>query len=167
MKPLPTAKRLLPLALVLGGGCAVGPHYTPPKSGLPAGFSEAKKTTTPDDTNATAAGAETLARWWLVFNDAELTSLIERATQKNFDVQQALSRVRLARAQRAAATAGLLPQINASASYDRAHGSKNVELPFGGGSGGGGRGASTTAASSAGATPRTARSTEQSGAPSS
>ncbi len=131
---------------LLLGACTVGPNYTPPKPVVAPVYSEVPAESAATPASRMTSGSEALARWWLVFNDPELNSLIERAARDNRDLQQAVSRVREARAQRAMVSAGLWPEINTAAGYDRGHGSRNVELPFGGGkTSGGASGASSTA----------------------
>jgi multidrug efflux system outer membrane protein len=131
---------LLVLTLALLGGCTVGPNYHPPKIATPPVFSEtnaARLQATALATNQT----EMMTRWWTVFNDPELESLVERALQNNRDLRVAASRVRQARAQRGVVAAGLLPEIDATGGFDHARGSQKVELPLsalGGGSGGSG-----------------------------
>jgi NodT family efflux transporter outer membrane factor (OMF) lipoprotein len=63
--------------------------------------------------------------WWASFNDAELDSLIERATHSNLDLRVAEARVRQARAVRGASAAGLMPAVDASGSAARARQSEN------------------------------------------
>jgi len=119
----------LPPILLLAGGCtAVGPDYHPPHPDLPATYGEvepAARGTGIDD------GADGLGRWWRVFHDPELDSLIDQAIRGNRDLKEAVSRVRQARAQREIIDASLWPEANATAGYDRARGSKNVVLPLG------------------------------------
>jgi outer membrane protein TolC len=82
-----------------------------------------------------------LAEWWTTFRDPELDSLIDRAVKSNWDLRQAGSRVRQARAQRATIAPDEYPAINADGGYQHARGSKNVTIPaslFGGAGGGGG-----------------------------
>ena len=124
------------LALFLAG-CTVGPRYTPPQSNLAPEYSSAP-TDQAGRTTQIVAGPEATARWWFVFGDPELNSLIARAARNNLDLQEALSRVRLARAERAGLTSRLWPEVDASAGYDRGHGSENVVLPFGSASTGAG-----------------------------
>ena len=57
--------------------------------------------------------------WWTTFNDAMLTSLVERAMSSNLDVQQAQARIRQARAARGVAFAGLWPTVDATADVTR------------------------------------------------
>ena len=52
--------------------------------------------------------------WWQQFHDPQLTALIERAAQHNFDVDLALERVNLARAGARSAGATLAPTISFS-----------------------------------------------------
>jgi NodT family efflux transporter outer membrane factor (OMF) lipoprotein len=85
-------------------GCAAGPPYAPPTVPVPASFSRQ---------SPTAGAAET--DWWKAFNDPVLTSLVTRALASNPDVQQAVARIRQARAQQQITRGGHGPQINASA----------------------------------------------------
>lgn len=52
--------------------------------------------------------------WWQQFHDPQLTALIERAAQQNFDVDLALERVNLARAGAKSAGANLAPTVSFS-----------------------------------------------------
>lgn len=127
-------RRALPAtALVFTGGCVVGPNYTAPKPAVPSAYIEPAQPASAATTSRAVPGVEAVTRWWMVFNDPELNGLIERATKSNLTLQQAVARVREARAQRAMATTSLFPSINASGSYDRGRGSRNVVLPLGGG----------------------------------
>ena len=124
---------------LLAAGCAVGPHYQRPRPKLAASYAEAAGAKG-NASSCVVPGAEALKRWWLVFHDAELDSLIDRAVRGNRDLQLALSRVREARARREMVGAGLWPEVVLNAGYNRGRGSKNVQLPFGGGQGGAGQG---------------------------
>ncbi|MGH7803137.1 MAG: efflux transporter outer membrane subunit, partial [Candidatus Binatia bacterium] len=63
-------------------GCAVGPDYQAPAPATPGAWLEAP-----------AADAD-LARWWTVFDDPKLFSLVERAVASNLDLRVADARVR-------------------------------------------------------------------------
>ncbi|MBN2371535.1 MAG: efflux transporter outer membrane subunit [Vicinamibacteria bacterium] len=65
---------------------------------------------------AVAETPEDLSRWWRSFDDALLTSLIERSLSASLDLRTAQARLRAARAQRGLAATGLLPSLAASAS---------------------------------------------------
>jgi NodT family efflux transporter outer membrane factor (OMF) lipoprotein len=111
------------------------------------------------------ADEEQLEHWWTVFKDPELDSLVDRALKNNRDLKTAISRVRQARAEREVAAGGLLPEVAATAGYNRSRGSKNVKLPLsalGGGSSTSGSQGTTGAAaptSTRKLTPRDATST--------
>ena len=115
-------------ALLALTGCAVGPDYHKPQAQAPAHFGEAGG---PGIQTEGLVNADQLARWWAVFGDPELESLMERAIRNNRDLKTAISRVRQARAEREVAAAGLLPEVGATAGYNRSLGSKNVQLPLG------------------------------------
>jgi len=125
---------MVQLGLVIAGlallaGCTVGPGYHKPTIATPPAYSQAPTNAAPVSTNQ----PDTLARWWTVFEDPELESLIDRAMRNNRDLRQAASRVRQARAQRGVVAAGLLPEIDATAGFSDSRGSQNVSLPFGAG----------------------------------
>jgi outer membrane protein, multidrug efflux system len=114
-------------ALSALAGCAVGPNYHKPETRAPARFGESGG----DGIRAgDPADAGQLARWWTVFGDPELESLMERALRNNRDLKMAVSRVRQAREEREIAAGGLLPEVAATAGYNRSRGSKNVMLPL-------------------------------------
>jgi outer membrane protein, multidrug efflux system len=136
------------LALTLACGCAVGPNYKPPPTTMPDAWYNTPAS--PDAaatqqagpaTSTTAAvtlrnsmavqGAPQLARWWENFNDPELNALVARAIAANLDLRQAESRIRQARAARAAVAATLFPQVTANGSYTRSRtpGDPTEQLP--------------------------------------
>jgi multidrug efflux system outer membrane protein len=119
--------------LVLAAGCTVGPTYRAPKAAGPAAFGEVRSGAPAGEGTSitTAADPETLSRWWTVLHDPELDSLVDRALRNNRDLKTAVSRVREARAERQVAAGALLPDVNATAGYNRSRGSKNVVLPLG------------------------------------
>jgi len=96
---------------------------------MPDSFAE---TSANDSTIVRTADENEMREWWRAFGDPELDSLIDRAVCGNRDLALAASRVRMARAQEAVVSGALWPAIDASAGYNRARGSSNVELPFGG-----------------------------------
>jgi NodT family efflux transporter outer membrane factor (OMF) lipoprotein len=107
----------LAAAAALLAGCTVGPDYRTPDAPVPDGWVGADE---PATQPSVAAGAPVdVARWWTVFNDPVLESLIDRAVESNLDLGQATARVRQARATRRVASAALLPTVDASGSYRR------------------------------------------------
>ena len=90
---------------LLFSACAVGPDYVAPKSDLPRQWHNSTG-------NAQVLNAKTLANWWTTFNDSQLSQLIERSINGNFDLKKALARINEARAQRGIAKANFYPKIN-------------------------------------------------------
>ncbi|HNW61296.1 MAG TPA: efflux transporter outer membrane subunit [bacterium] len=94
-------------------GCAVlGPKYTRPATELAGSW----HTELAGGLTSAQMEAQSLASWWRCFNDAELDSLIGRATRNNPSVKQAQSRIRESRARRGNAAAGFAPTVSASGS---------------------------------------------------
>lgn len=65
---------------------------------------------------AAAQGSQQINRWWQQWRDPQLTALIERGLQQNFDLAIAQSRLQEARAISTLAGAELAPQVGASGS---------------------------------------------------
>jgi len=99
-------------------GCTVGPDYKAPRFDVPPKWSEL-----PD--SAVSPAIADLSHWWTLFDDPQLTSLIERAVMANKDIKIAEAHIRETRAQRHVASAGFFPQVNAAGSYQRTHTSEN------------------------------------------
>jgi NodT family efflux transporter outer membrane factor (OMF) lipoprotein len=106
-------------------GCAVGPNYRTPATPTPAAFAAAATAPAPAGQGALAAAspAVDLARWWRVFSDPELDSLVERAVRANPDLQIALDRLQEARTYEIGAISVLLPVGEASGGAARGTGS--------------------------------------------
>lgn len=90
------------LALLLAGGCALGPNYQRPPVATPESFRFA--------TNRTVTSFGDLP-WWQAFRDPTLQSLLHTALTNNYNLQQAVARVEQARNQWVAARSPLFPQI--------------------------------------------------------
>ncbi|MCC6717003.1 MAG: efflux transporter outer membrane subunit [Acetobacteraceae bacterium] len=94
------------LALVLLGGCSLGPAYHAPQLDLPASYRAA----------ATEGGTWPAEDWWQGFASPELDALIADARANSPDIQAAVARVRQADAQLRLAGASLWPVVGVSAS---------------------------------------------------
>ncbi|WBO21369.1 efflux transporter outer membrane subunit [Sphingomonas abietis] len=97
-------RRLSLLALLLAGGCTVGPNYRAPTPPAPPAFAGPAG-------NGNAEAVD-LAHWWQAFGDPELTRLIEIGLKQAPDLQTAESRVREARYAVVQARAAGLPSID-------------------------------------------------------
>ena len=101
------------LSIAVWSGCAVGPNYKRPAADVPGMYRGASteepstsevKTTTPGQVAAAPATPQSTAslgdeKWWEVFEDPELQSLIRTALKNNYDVRIAAMRVLEAQAQ--------------------------------------------------------------------
>jgi NodT family efflux transporter outer membrane factor (OMF) lipoprotein len=112
--------RLLVLALAAAaGGCMVGPDYHRPAAPL------AEQWPSQADSAAVRASAAP-ERWWQVFGDAVLDTLVERAYRQNLSLQAAGLRVVQAQALRGIAIGGFYPQTQEiRGSYTRTATSQN------------------------------------------
>ncbi len=114
------------LALVLVGGLifltgciTVGPDYQTPKTEVP------EKWQPPPDP-ALVPGQAEIRQWWTVFEDPQLTSLIQRASLGNLDLKAAVAKVKAARALVGVAAGKELPSLDANGQASRQQESENV-----------------------------------------
>jgi len=119
VSPIPLLLLALVIAVVGGGGCMVGPDFETPDRPMPRGW-VGPSTQPATRASVTTDAATDVATWWENFNDPVLDSLVDRAIGQNYDLAIAASRLRQARAARTIASAQLWPQVDSSASYDRA-----------------------------------------------
>lgn len=118
------------VAMLFGGallvltisGCTVGPDYKKPKPEMPEKWSEAIE---PVEVRG-APGEVDITRWWQLFNDEKLTSLVERAVEHNKDLQVASARLREARAQRTVVASAAYPYVETTNVYSRTRDSENA-----------------------------------------
>lgn len=106
------------IVLLMIAGCTVGPDFKRPATTMPAGWVGPTTAPTTRQSSVVEAPAD-LEKWWSVFNDPALDSLIDRAVASNLDLRQAELRVRQARASRQVVAASWYPFADASGSYRR------------------------------------------------
>jgi NodT family efflux transporter outer membrane factor (OMF) lipoprotein len=111
-------------AAVLCAGCTVGPDYRRPQAALPAQWAS-PASGVQNAVPSRPVMEPTDTQWWRQFGDPELTSLIERVSAANLDVEAAGARVVAARATRRMTGAAAAPAVNAGASYEHARSSQN------------------------------------------
>lgn len=104
--------RRLPIAALLLGtltfaGCTVGPKYKRPTVDAPTAF----RGTAPDLSPANESLAN--QKWWTVFSDPQLQTLIRTALANNYDLRLAGERVVAAQAQLGITRADQFPTLNA------------------------------------------------------
>ncbi len=104
--------------LVLLTGCpAVGPDYRSPQPEMPAAWQGSIAL-------STFGAGYASGRWWTLFRDPLLDSLVMRASAANLDLQRAAARIREARAERV--IAGATGSIFGSAEASHSRRSENV-----------------------------------------
>ena len=118
---------LVLVAVGLTGCFTVGPTYERPKPSVPASWQ-----TTILRKNASISPEPVQAkRWWEVFHDPILNSLVEEAATSNYDIRIALARVEEAWAQIGVVAGRRMPQINVQGSFTRQRSSENGVFPGG------------------------------------
>lgn len=121
-RPFTTVLATASLAWLGLSGCAVGPDYRRPETGLNEFHSAAA-------VQARGTAAPDLDAWWQGFNDPLLSSLVRRAQVQNLDLAAALARVQQARGVASEAGAQLLPTVDLDAQAARIH--QSLESPLG------------------------------------
>jgi multidrug efflux system outer membrane protein len=101
---------LLCAALVLSG-CTVGPDYRRPTVAVPPTY----RGEVLDETAPTETGALGGQKWWDIFLDEQLGTLMRTALQQNYDLRIAASRVLEAKAQLGITRADQFPLASAGA----------------------------------------------------
>lgn len=97
--------------LVLLAGCTVGPNYHRPALDVPQTYRNSEQPAQ-SQPGGVSLGSE---KWWSVFQDAQLQTLIRTALEKNYDVRIAATRILQAQAQVGITRSQEFPQVNAVA----------------------------------------------------
>ena len=92
--------------------CTVGPDYKRPPVAVPAGFRA------PEAAPATQTTALANLKWFELFKDDELQSLIRTALQQNYDLRDAVARVEAARAGLGITRSAQFPNFGASGAIE-------------------------------------------------
>ncbi len=100
---------LLSLGVLILGGCKVGTNYTRPEVQLPEHFQFTDANTNFDNK----------LKWWNLFNDPVLDTLIQKALENNKDLLATAQRVEAVRHQMAIQKADLYPQFSYSGTAGR------------------------------------------------
>jgi NodT family efflux transporter outer membrane factor (OMF) lipoprotein len=111
------------LAVILLGGCTVGPKYVKPTTEVPSAYKEIGNWKSAQPSDQTPKG-----KWWEVYQDAQLNTLEEKVSVSNQNLkatqaifQQARDAVRISRS-------SLFPNVTGSASASRTGQSQNEPL---------------------------------------
>ncbi len=118
-----SAQIILVFLPLLFAACTVGPDYIRPTpvETMPTAFKELNgwKLAQPQD-------GKIAERWWELYNDPILSSLVEQVVISNLNIASAEAQYRQARALVEGAKAGFFPSLTAGVSASRSHKSGNV-----------------------------------------
>ncbi|HEX4379707.1 MAG TPA: TolC family protein, partial [Candidatus Acidoferrum sp.] len=92
-------------------GCTVGPNYKKPVASVPPTY----RGLTDDETAKNDPASQGDQKWWEVYQDQELQTLIRTAVQQNYDVRIAGARILAARAQLGITRADQYPNVSGGA----------------------------------------------------
>ncbi|MGD1094894.1 MAG: efflux transporter outer membrane subunit [Bryobacteraceae bacterium] len=105
-------RTLLVLAASALTGCVVGPNYTRPSTAIPQSFRA------PEPLPADQAASFAELKWFEIFKDDQLQSLIRTALTQNYDLRDAVARVEAARASLGMTRSDQFPQFGAGGSVE-------------------------------------------------
>jgi NodT family efflux transporter outer membrane factor (OMF) lipoprotein len=117
-------RNLLALAVLLSGGCAVGPNYRTPVVETPTAYKEADnwKPAQPNDQNLGG-------NWWTIFQDPQLDALELQVSVSNQNLKAAEAQYQEARAALRYDRADYYPTVTAGPSASRTRVSANAPPP--------------------------------------
>jgi NodT family efflux transporter outer membrane factor (OMF) lipoprotein len=129
--------RLLRLAMVSAllilGGCAVGPNFHKPATPDVSGYTPTPISTTSSTTNVFGGeaqhfveGADIAGEWWTLFHSQPLNDLIERSLKTNPDLKAAQAALTVARENVLAQRGAYYPSVNAGFSASRSKTSNEI-----------------------------------------
>jgi NodT family efflux transporter outer membrane factor (OMF) lipoprotein len=112
------------MAIVVLGGCRVGPKYVVPTAPAPPAYKEstpAKYKNTPDGVWKPAQPSDAMlkGKWWEVFHEPELNALEEQLDINNQNIAEYFQNFMAARAQVRQARASYYPTLTTDPSYTR------------------------------------------------
>jgi outer membrane protein, multidrug efflux system len=111
--------------LLFGSGCTVGPNYKKPKVEVPRNYRGVPEEQA-GKMDAASLGDQ---KWWEVFQDEQLRSLIRTALQQNYDVRIAGARILQAQAQLGITRADQYPSLSAGAGITDQHSARGKFFP--------------------------------------
>ena len=111
--------------LIVCSGCAVGPNYKRPAVSVPGTY----RGLSPEEAAKTQSASIGDQKWWDIFQDEQLRSLIRTALQQNYDVRIAASRVLAARAQLGIVRSDQFPNVAAGAAIGDTRTARSAFLP--------------------------------------
>src|SRR5712672_3995768 len=110
---------------ILGCGCTVGPNYKKPAANVPGTYRGLAE----EEAGKTEPGSLGDQKWWEVFQDEQLRSLIRTSLQQNYDVRIAGARILQAQAQLGITRADQFPSVGAGAGISDSRSPKGKFFP--------------------------------------
>ena len=120
-----TSRLFLLSAALLLSGCTVGPNYKRPTVAVPGSY----RGTIPDEAAQTQLTALGDQKWWGIFQDEQLRTLIHTALNQNYDSRIAASRVLEAQAQLGITRADQFPSVGTGAGVSDTRTGQSKFLP--------------------------------------
>jgi multidrug efflux system outer membrane protein len=124
-------------AAALLSACTVGPNYQRPQMDLPGAWQQDAAPALPAGFRKEAAPAESAAaparapeKWWAVFGDPKLDTLVAEALERNRDLAAAAARIEQARANLTIVDADRYPSVSAQVDPNRTRYSTVGVTPF-------------------------------------
>ena len=111
--------------VLLASGCTVGPNYKRPAVSVPGSY----RGPVSDETAQPQLAALGDQKWWDIFQDEQLRTLVHTALNQNYDLRIAASRVLEARAQLGITRADQFPTLGAGAGIGDARQAQSKFLP--------------------------------------
>jgi outer membrane protein, multidrug efflux system len=111
--------------LTLYSGCTVGPNYKRPAASVPNTY----RGLTPEEAAKTPSASLGDQKWWDVFQDEQLRSLMRTALRQNYDIRIAASRILAAQAQLGITRADQFPSVAAGAAIADARSARSSFFP--------------------------------------
>jgi multidrug efflux system outer membrane protein len=112
-------------AALLASGCTVGPNYKRPAAAVPGSY----RGTNSEEAAQTQLAALGDQKWWNIFQDEQLRTLIRTALTQNYDSCIAASRVLEAQAQLGITRADQFPSLGAGAGISDTRTAQSKFLP--------------------------------------
>jgi outer membrane protein, multidrug efflux system len=110
---------------MLSCGCTVGPNYKKPSATVPGTY----RGLTPEEAAKTETPSIGDQKWWEVFQDEQLRSLVRKALQQNYDVRIAGARILEAQAQLGITRADQFPSVSGGADISSQRSARSSFFP--------------------------------------
>jgi NodT family efflux transporter outer membrane factor (OMF) lipoprotein len=120
-------------ALLILGGCAVGPNFHKPAAPNVSGYTPTPVSTTSSTTTVAGGeaqhfveGADIPAEWWTLFHSQPLTDLVERSLKTNPDLKAAQAALTVAKENVLAQRGAYFPSVSAGFAASRSKTSNEI-----------------------------------------